>query len=157
MAGSVTNKGIAEILKGIFQNQTTAPPTGFYLALVTSSATLTVDTNTWSDVSAHEIAAGNGYTANGQLFTANSTNFPTITEDDTNDLGSVTFKDVTWSASGGTIPASGGGARYLVIMDNNATAASRKIYAWFDLGVDRSASSGTDLTIAGAKITGGRC
>jgi hypothetical protein len=157
MGSGITNKGLASILKSAFQNQTTTPPTAYYLALVTSTAAPTVDTNTWSDLSANEIAAGNGYTANGQSFTANTTDFATLTEDDTNDLGSITLKDVTWAASGGTIPSSGSGARYLVLMDNNGTPASRIVLAWWDLGVDRSASSGTNLTVAAPKLSLGRC
>jgi hypothetical protein len=157
MASGITNKGIASILKSAFQNQTTTPPTGYYLALVTSAASPSFDTNTWSQLSANEIAAGNGYTANGQLFTANSTNFPTLTEDDTNDLASITLKDVTWTASGGSIPSSGSGARYLILMDANGTPANREVIAWFDLQTDRSASIGTDLTVASPKATFGRC
>jgi hypothetical protein len=157
MASGITNKGLASILRSAFQNQTTTPPTGYYLALVTSSASLSYDTNTWSQLSANEITAGNGYTANGQLFTANTTNFPTLTEDDTNDLGSITLKDTTWTASGGTIPPSGSGARYLILMDNNGTPANREVIAWFDLQTDRSATSGTDLTVASPKVTLGRC
>lgn len=157
MASGITNKGLASILKSAFQNQTTTPPAAYYLALVKSTATLSYDTNTWSDISAHEIAAGNGYTSGGQSFTANTTDFATLTEDDTNDLGSITLKDVTWAASGGTIPSSGDGARYLVLLDNNGTPASRIVLAWWDLGTDRSAGSGTNLTVAGAKLTLGRC
>lgn len=157
MASGITNKGLASILKSAFQNVTTTPPAAYYLALVTSSASPSYDTNTWSELSADEIAAGNGYTANGQSFTANITDFATLTEDDTNDLASITLKDVTWTASGGTIPGSGSGARYLILMDNNATPASRIVLAWWDLGTDRSASSGTNLTVAGAKLSIGRC
>lgn len=157
MASGITNKGIASILRSAFQNQTTTPPTGYYLALVTSAASPSFDTNTWSQLSANEIAAGNGYTANGQLFTANTTNFPTLTEDDTNDLASITLKDVTWTASGGTLPASGSGARYLILMDANATPGSREVLAWFDLQTDRAATIGTDLTVPSPKLPFGRC
>lgn len=157
MSDGITNRGLAMLLRCTFRNQTTTPAAAYYLALVKSTASLSFDTNTWSDVSAHEIAAGNGYTANGQLYTSNSTDFPTLTEDDTNDLASLTLKDVTWNASGGPIPSSGDGARYLVLMDNNATPASREVFAWFDLQIDRSASSGTPLTVASPKITLNRC
>lgn len=157
MSGQITNRGLVILLRSAFRNQTTTPASGYYLALVTSSASPTVDTKTWSQLSANEIAAGNGYTANGQLFTANSTDFVTLTEDDTNDLASITLKDVTWNASGGPIPSSGSGARYLVLMDNNATPANREVFGWFDLQTDRSASSGSPLTIAGAKTTLSRC
>lgn len=158
MASGLTNKGLASILKSAFQNQTTTPPTTYYFALITDDATIpSFDTNTWSQLSAGELPTGNGYTANGQAFTANTTNFPTLTENDTDDLGSITLKDVTWSASGGTIPASGGGARYLILMDNNGTVGNREVLAYWDLQTDRTALSGTDLTVASPLLAIGRC
>lgn len=157
MASGITNKGLALILKSATQNQTTTPPAAYFFALVTSSASPSFDTNTWSQLSANEITAGNGYTANGQSFAANTTNFPTLTENDTSDLASITIKDVTWTAGGGSIPSAGAGARYLIMMDNNGTAANREVIAWWDLQTDRSVASGADLTIASPALSIGRC
>ena len=143
MTNVVTNRGRYMILNSYFRD--TNEPTNFYLALVTSANTPTVDTNTLSDLT--EIAAGNGYTAGGTSINRDSTDFPTITEDDTNDLASVELKDIAWTASGGSIPGSGDGARWAVLLDDNATAANRQVIAAADLGSDRSVSDGQTLTI----------
>jgi hypothetical protein len=143
--GFVTNKGKARELNGFYRAQNI--PTQFYLALVTAAAAPTVDTNTWSDISANEIAAGNGYTAGGQAVARNTTDWDVLTEDDTNDRGLVQMKDFSWTASGGPIPASGSGARYAVLMDDNGTAGSREVLIVFDLGSDRTVSSGQTLTL----------
>ena len=58
MANGWTNKGKAHVLGITFQNLT--EKTNYYIALVTSAASPTADTNTLSQLT--EIAAGNGYT-----------------------------------------------------------------------------------------------
>lgn len=143
MASGVTNKGKFRILELSLSNGT--EPTVLYLFLATSAATPTVDTNTKSELT--EIASGNGYTAGGISLTRNSTNFPS-TEDDTNDRAEIDIPDQAWTASGGTLPASGSGARWAILTDDNVTAGSREVYAWWDLTSDRSVSSGQTLTLS---------
>ncbi|MBN1286437.1 MAG: hypothetical protein JXB47_13645 [Anaerolineae bacterium] len=75
-----------------------------------------------------------------------------LTEDDVNDRALVQVKDVTWTASGGPIPASGDGARWAALTDDNATVADRKVLAWFDLSSDRAVSSGQPLTLQDCEI-----
>lgn len=142
MASGVTNKGKFRLAEQALANG--AEPTVLYLALITSAVAPTVDTNTFSQLT--EIAAGNGYTAGGISLTRNATNFPT-TEDDTNDRMECDIPDQVWTASGGTLPASGNGARYAILTDDNVTQSSREVYAWFDLVSDRSISSGQTLTL----------
>lgn len=142
MASGVTNKGKFRLAEQALSNG--AEPTVLYLALITSATAPTVDHNTFSQFT--EIAAGNGYTAGGISLTRNATNFPT-TEDDTNDRMECDIPDQTWTASGGPIPSSGGGARYAILTDDNATQSSREVYAWWDLASDRSVSSGQMLTL----------
>lgn len=144
---ALTNKGKAHILS-IFRGGTA--PVNYYVALVTSSIAPTADTNSFSDLS--EIAAGNGYTSGGYQLSANSTDFDTLTENDTDDRGELQIKDVTWSASGGPIPGSGNGARYAVLLGHNATPGNRDVYAWWDLSSDRSVSDGQDLTLQNLEI-----
>lgn len=90
----------------------------------------------WSEVSANEIAAGNGYSAGGQ------------------DLGSVTWTrsggtvtwdaaDVTWTASGGSITAS-----HAVIVYDAGT--NDELVASIDFGGSESAGDGTDFLITWA-------
>jgi len=148
MASGITNRGKYKLLDWVFRGS--ALPTNYYVALVTSAATPTADTNTLSELT--EIAAGNGYTAGGISLTKNSTDFDTLTEDDSGDLGKVLIKDLTWTASGGTLPASGNGARYAVLTDDNATQGSRLVLAWWDLVSDRSVSSGQPLTLQDCEL-----
>jgi hypothetical protein len=131
-----------------FRNGT--EPTTFYVALVTSAAAPTADTNTLGDLT--QIAAGNGYTSGGIAVARNSTDFDTLTEDDTNDRGDLQIKDLTWTASGGSIPGSGNGARYAVLTDDNGTVNSREVYAYWDLTSDRSVSTGQTLTLQNLEI-----
>lgn len=138
-----TNKGKMSIMDAYFRN--TGAPTNFYVALVTSANAPDADTNLMSDLT--EITAGNGYTSGGYSLTKNSTDFDTLNEDDTNDRGDIQIKDVAWTASGGTVPASGDGARYAVLTDDNGTVANREIYAYWDLGSDRSISDTQTLTL----------
>jgi hypothetical protein len=131
-----------------FRNGT--EPTTFYVALVTSATAPTADTNTLGDLT--QIAAGNGYTSGGIAVARNSTDFDTLTEDDTNDRGDLQIKDLTWTASGGSIPGSGNGARYAVLTDDNGTVNSREVYAYWDLTSDRSVSTGQTLTLQNLEI-----
>ncbi len=143
-----TNKGKAMALGVTFV--AVSVNTNYYLALVTSAAAPTADTNLMSDLT--EITAGNGYTAGGFQLTPGATDFDNLTEDDGNDRGEVQIKDVVWTASGGPIPSGGGDARYAVLTDDNGTVGNREIYAYFDLSSDRSVSDGQTLTLEDCTI-----
>lgn len=138
-----TNKGKMSILDAYFRNN--GAPTNFYVALCTDANTPDADTNTLGDLT--EIAAGNGYTTGGYQLSRNGTDFDTLNEDDANDRGDIQIKDVAWTASGGSIPGSGSGARYAVLTDDNGTVASREVYAYWDLTSARSVSDGQTLTL----------
>lgn len=138
-----TNKGKYKMLGWTLRGE--SMPTNLYLALVTSATAPSADLNTLSELT--EIAAGNGYTSGGYQLAFNSTDWDVWTEDDTNDRGLIQLKDITWSASGGSIPDSGSGARYAVLTDDNGTVGSREVYGYWDLAADRSVSDGQDLTL----------
>lgn len=142
MAG-FTNKGKARVLNGFFRN--TSVPTNLYVALVTGAVAPSADINTFSQLT--EIANGNGYTTGGYQLSRNSTDFDSLTENDTDDRGELQIKDVVWTASGGSIPKSGDGARYAVLLDDNATVGSREVLAYWDLAEDRQVSIGQSLTL----------
>lgn len=142
MANGWTNKGKAMLLKSTFQ--ATTRPTNYYIALVTSAVAPDADTNTLGQLT--QIATGNGYTSGGYSLTPGATDF-TLTEDDTNDRGTLLIIDIVFTASGGPIPASGGGARWAVLTDDNVTVGSREVYAWIDLSTDRTVSDGQELRI----------
>ena len=147
MAG-FTNRGKYLMLGYVFRGTTL--PTNFYVALVTSAVVPAQDHNTLSQLT--EIAAGNGYTTGGYQLTPGTTDFDVQTENDTTDLALVQIKDVVWTASGGSIPSSGGGARYAVLTDNNVTVGSRQIIAYWSLDSDRTVSSGQTLTLQNCEL-----
>lgn len=143
-----TNKLKAKVLDWVFRG--TALPTNFYVALVTSATAPTQDINTLGELT--EIAAGNGYTTGGISLSKNTTDFDVNTEDDAADRGLVQIKDLVWTASGGPIPASGGGARYAVLTDDNGTIASREVYGYWDLTSDRTVSNTQTLTLQDCEL-----
>lgn len=143
-----TNRGKMLILDNYFRAAT--PPTNFYVALVTSAAAPTADTNTLSQLT--EIAAGNGYTSGGISLNRNGTDFDTLTENDTNDRGELLIKDLVWTASGGPLPASGNGARYAVLTTDEGTVGNRQVIAFWDLVSDRSVSVGQTLTLQNCEL-----
>ena len=148
MASLVTNRYKYFLL--LIAHRAGTVPAAYRVKLITSAVAPTADTNTFSELT--EIANGNGYTTSGTQLTPNSTDFDVITEDDTNDRSLIQLKDIVWTASGGTLPASGSGASYMVLTDNNVTAGSREVYVSWDLTSARSVSSGQSLTIQDAEI-----
>lgn len=142
MAG-FTNKGKFSMMDEYFR--ATGAPTVFYVALLTSASVPDADTNTMTDVT--EIQAGQGYTTGGIALSRTSTGFDAMTEDDANDRGFFQIKDMVWTASGGNLPASGTGAVYAVLTDDNATVADREIYCYWSLTSARTVSDGQTLTL----------
>lgn len=148
MAGH-TNKGKWLLLKLALRQETA--PTNVYCGLVTDATAPIADTNTFGQMT--EIAAGNGYTTGGYQLTLNTTDFDTADgEDDANDRGYCQIKDVVWTASGGSIPGSGDGARYAVLIDDDGTVANREVYFYWDLSSDRTVSDGQSLTLQDLEI-----
>ena len=147
MAG-FTNKGKYKLLgwglRGV------AVETNLYIALVTSAVAPVADTNTFGQLT--EITAGNGYTTGGYQLTPGDTDLDVWTEDDANDRGLIQLKDIVWTASGGSIPSAGDGARYAVLIDDNGTVADREVYAFWDLVSDRSVSVGQTLTLQDCEL-----
>lgn len=149
MASGFTNRGKAILLDSFFRSNGT--PASFEVHLVTSATAPTADTNVLSDLT--EIADGNGYAqSTGFALARNTTDWDAPTEDDTGDLGKILAKDITWTASGGPLPASGNGARYAVLTTPDAGAGNKKVLAYWDLVADRSVSVGQPLTLTDAEL-----
>lgn len=148
MASVFTNRGLYLVLGIAFRNETA--PTNFYGGLATSATTPTVDTNTFGELT--EIATGNNYSSGGSSKARSSAGFDVWTEDDTNNWALVQAADWVYTASGGPIPASGNGARWFCITDDNGTVGSRQVFGAFDLVSDRSVSDGQSLTIQDAEF-----
>lgn len=148
-----TTRGLALMLDAYFRNA--AEPTNFYLALVTNSPPPTVTTKTLSQLT--EIAAGNGYTSGGIQLARNSTDFNSLTEVDASAHTDMGVKNVSWTAGGGNIPASGNPARFLVLTTDEGTVANRQVIWYESLGSNKTITSGNSLTIANikARIRGG--
>jgi hypothetical protein len=148
-----TNKGMFSVLDAVYRNN--GAPTNFFVALVTSATAPSSDINTLGELT--QIATGNGYTDGGFSLNRNATDFDVLTEVDSgspdlDDYAFIQIKDVVWTASGGTIPASGNGARYAVLTDDNGTVASREVWHWWDLTSDRTVSDGQQLTLQDLQI-----
>lgn len=150
MASFWTTRGIRRQLAIVFQGA--SPPASFYVALVKSSATPTRATKTMASLA--EIAAGSGYTSGGIEVSRDSVDFDTMTENDTTFLVDLELADVAWTATGGSIPASGDGARYAVLTDDNATVANREIWFVWDLGGNRSVTVGQAITLRDMTMRG---
>jgi len=93
---------------------------------------------TYSDVSASELGTGFGYTQDTKTLSAS----PTVTEDDTNDRLSVTWDNVTWTASGGSIGPTPGA----IIYDD--TTGDDTIVGYIDFGGEQTQTDGGAATIA---------
>lgn len=145
-----TNRGKKRIFDIAFR--AVAAPTNFFVALVRSTNVPTADTNLMSDLV--EVTAGNGYVAGGISLSRNSTDFDVSTEDDANDREQMQIKNVVWTASGGTIPSAGLGARYAVLTDDNGTIANREVWAFWDLASDRQVSDTQTLTLQDLELRG---
>lgn len=90
-----------------------------YLTLNTPSAS--ADT-IFDDLA--EINSGNGYTAGGE----DTTN----TGSETGGIYTVAGSALTWTATGGTIPSTGGGFRYVVLYNDSPT--NNPLIGWWDYG-----------------------
>jgi hypothetical protein len=148
MAG-MTNRGKYTLFNYYFRRQGTLP-TNFYVALCTAAVAPGPGTNVLGDLT--QIAVGNGYVNGGYQLTPNTTDFDVLNENDANDRAEMQLKNIVWNASGGPIPASGNGARYAVLTDDNGTVASRIVHDYWDFGSDRVVSDGQPLTLQDCEI-----
>jgi len=80
---------------------------------------------TLADVTADQLATGNGYTQNSKSL-AN----PVTTEDDSDDCGKTVWDDVEWVADGGSIGPTGSA----IIYDD--TTGDDTVYCCIDFGTD---------------------
>ena len=113
----------------------------FKIILMQSGFTFDKDTHhAYSDVSASELANGNGYTTGGATLAGVS-----VTEDDTDDRCEITWNDPSWTAAGGNIgPASGA-----VIYDDTV---SDYVIGYIDFGADYTQPSGGTMTVIGVEV-----
>jgi hypothetical protein len=127
MAAEWTLTGIEKMFDSFFRGATA--PTNLFVALCTEDDVPDQETVNLSQLT--EIAAGNGYTAGGFSLDRNSTDFDVLTANITDRRMELQIKDVQWTASGGAIPSSGGGAKYAVLTDDDPV--DPRIYLWWEL------------------------
>jgi len=114
----------------------------FKLILMATGFTFNKDTHaTLADVSAFELASGYGYTTGGVTLT-NST----VTEDDTNDKASVSFDNISWTASGGALGPTPGAIMY------DDTVGDDTIVGFIDFTTERTVTDGNMLLIQNIKV-----
>ena len=105
--------------------------------LMTTGFTFNRDTHaTLADVSASELAGGNGYTAGGITLTG-----VTVTEDDPNDRCIINWNDAVWTASGGSIGPSAGCILY------NDTTPDDTVIGFLQPGAEQTATDGNTMTV----------
>jgi len=147
-----TNRGKFLLFDWVFGGEPL--PDNFYVMLITADNVPTADTNTLSELT--EIADGNGYTEGGYELTPGTPDFDVIIEDDVNNLARIQIKDILWTATGGTIPASGNGARYVVLTDDSESSSAalgdRQIIAVWDMVTDRVAIDGFPISLTNLEL-----
>lgn len=114
----------------------------FKIVLMQSGFVFNKDTHhQYSDISASELSTGNGYTANSKILAGVS-----VTEDDTDDRTEITWSNVTWTASGGSIGPTPGA----IIFDD--TDANDSIVGYIDFGGDQTQADGGTATISNIEV-----
>uniref|UniRef100_A0A6M3L7A5 Uncharacterized protein n=1 Tax=viral metagenome TaxID=1070528 RepID=A0A6M3L7A5_9ZZZZ len=118
----------------------------FAVALCTGDTVATAGTLTLANLT--QVPQENGYTAGAVQLTPGTTDFDVRTQDGASSKAYVQVKDITWTASGGSIPSSGNGALYAVLTEaTTAVTTNRAVFAYFSLSTGRSVSSGQTLTV----------
>jgi len=110
----------------------------FKIALMESGFTFNPVTHDhYADISASELSTGNGYTAGGATMAGVA-----VARNDGINLTEITWNDVQWTASGGTIGATPGAILY------NDTETDKVIVGYIDFGGDRTEPDGGIATIS---------
>lgn len=142
MASQVSNKARFELANARidFSSDT------FKIILMESGFTFDPDNHDgYADVSANELSTGNGYTAGGATLAG-----VTVTENDTTNLCEITWNNVTWTASGGSIGPTPGA----IIYDDTASSPQADtIIGYIDFGGEQTEPDGGIATVANPKVT----
>lgn len=127
-----TTKTYGSLISKAFNKEIDFDTDTIKVALVTSSYTPDQDTHDyWDDVSANEVANGNGYTTGGVTLASK-----TVTYTSGTNVTKFDAADVSWTSS--TITA-----RYAVIYLSTGTASTSPLIGYVDFGSNQSSSNGT--------------
>lgn len=117
----------------------------FKIILMASGFTFNPDTHHgYADVSASELATGNGYTRNTKTLAGVA-----VTEDDTDDRTEITWTNVTWTASGGAIGPTPGA---IIFDDTVTTPTADPIIGYIDFGGEQTQDNGGTATISNVEL-----
>lgn len=111
------------------------------IILMKSTHTFTATETLKSDVAADEIGAGNGYTQGAEVLASVTSSQPSA------GVWMLDAADASWTASGGSIPASGD-ATDAVIYDETISTPLDALMFDIDFGAAESAGVGTDFIVA---------
>jgi len=118
----------------------------FKIILMGTGFTFNKDTHHgYADVSASELSTGNGYTQNTKTLAG-----VTVTENDTTDLTEITWDNVVWTASGGSIGPTPGA---IIFDDTPTTPQADPLVGYIDFGGEQTQADGGAATIANPKVT----
>lgn len=139
MAAGVTLSN--KIKYAILTKQIDFSADSFKIILMASGFVFNKDTHHgYADVSGNELATGNGYTQNTKVLAGVS-----VTEDDTDDRGEVTWSNVTWTAAGGTIGPTPGA---IIFDDTPVAPQADPVVQYIDFGGEQSQADGGVATIS---------
>jgi len=142
MASTLANK----IRYALATKQIDFATDSFKIILMGTGFTFDKDTHHgYADVSASELATGNGYTQNTKLLAG-----VVVTENDTTDLAEITWDNVVWTASGGDIGPTPGA---IIFDDTPTTPQDDPIVGYIDFGGEQTQADGGAATIANPKVT----
>lgn len=117
----------------------------FKIILMKSGFTFDADAHHgYADVSANELATGFGYTQNTKTLSG-----VTVTEDDTDDRTEITWTNVTWTASGGSIGPTPGA---IIFDDTVTTPTADPIVGYIDFGGEQTQADGGVATISSIEV-----
>ena len=103
--------------------------------MLTNTAPNLATDETYSDMSASEVANGNGYTTGGE----DAQNVLSRT----GDVTKISGTDITWTASGGAI----GPFRYAVLYDNTPTSPAKPLIGMWDYGSSTTVTDGNTFKV----------
>jgi len=138
MASKCSNHFVYQLMKKVIDMSADT----LKLRLMASGFVFNEDNHaTWADVSASELAAGNGYTAGGLTLSGGA-----VTEDDANNKAKYTASDAQWIASGGSIGPTPGA----ILIDD--TSSDDTIVCYFDFNGNKTATDGNPLQVTNIEV-----
>lgn len=147
MANTWTDYGISQMLDMTFRGATA--PTACSVRLLTSLTNATVDSEDWlasgtpTGPSGAEVANQYGYTTGGLTVELSATGFDVLSE--SGDNQTLQIKDLSWTASGGSLSAVGA----VLVMTQSSVD---KVWAVFDFGGTVTATDGGTLTLQNCEL-----